>query len=355
GTASVTYTVSSRCGNTICVDNFTILNSPPPISGPSIGCTGSTITLTDSVTGGIWRGSNPTVAAVAAGFGTVTGLTAGIDTITYIAPSGCVTKKVITVYNAPRSITGTSSVCPGATTVLNNPTPGGSWTSANPSIATVSNTGIVTGVSANTTTISYTLFGSLCSATMPFTVNPLPSFIQGTAAFCANATDSLFNLTRGGTWSVLPSSVASIDTGGVLTGISGGTANVTYTMPTGCKVSRAITVRPTPNPTITINFSSGSFFTESYFTSYQWFRNGVALPGGNTPMIGAPFNGLYTVHVVDTFGCENTSAPYNFTQVAVPGVTRNTDVSIYPNPAASELNVVCAEHLDAVIGVKKYR
>ena len=53
------------------------------------------------------------------------------------------------------------------------------WTSSNAGVATVSSSGLVTGVSAGTATITYTNSGG-CQATEVITVNPTP-VISGTS------------------------------------------------------------------------------------------------------------------------------------------------------------------------------
>ncbi len=92
-----------------------------------------------------------------------------------------------TVLLAPASITGTASVCEAATTTLSNGISGGTWSSANTSIATAGlSTGIVTGVSAGTTKITYQL-STGCLTTIRVTVIPLPAIynVTGGGSFCA--------------------------------------------------------------------------------------------------------------------------------------------------------------------------
>jgi len=77
------------------------------------------------------------------------------------------------VYNTPVNvISGASSVCVNGTTTLTN-TSTGSWSSSNTAVATVNASGLVTGVSAGTTVITFT---GICSGvkTLNFTVNALP-------------------------------------------------------------------------------------------------------------------------------------------------------------------------------------
>ena len=78
----------------------------------------------------------------------------------------------ITVNPLP-TITGTTSVCVGSTTQLTGsgtPAASNPWTSSNTAIATVSNTGLVTGVAAGSVTITYTNNNG-CSRTTTVTVN----------------------------------------------------------------------------------------------------------------------------------------------------------------------------------------
>ena len=82
---------------------------------------------------------------------------------------------VVTVDPIP-TITGTTDVCVGSRTTLSGSGAAAStnaWTSSNAGVATVSSSGLVTGVSAGTATITYTNSGG-CQATEVITVNPTP-------------------------------------------------------------------------------------------------------------------------------------------------------------------------------------
>src|SRR5206468_3449659 len=92
-----------------------------------------------------------------------------------------ISNSVALTVNALPAITGTLSVCVGSTTQLagsgtaaaSNP-----WVSATPAVATVNSTGLVTGVAAGTSVITYTNNNG-CSITATVTVNALPT-ITGT-------------------------------------------------------------------------------------------------------------------------------------------------------------------------------
>ena len=63
-------------------------NTAGLIIGPDVVCIGSSISLTDYITGGIWSSTNNTLATVSA-TGVVLGIAAGVDTIRYSVPNIC--------------------------------------------------------------------------------------------------------------------------------------------------------------------------------------------------------------------------------------------------------------------------
>src|SRR5206468_8933204 len=114
-------------------------------------CIGQTATYTSSGTaGGAWSSSNPGVASVNAS-GLVTALSAGTTDITYTL-TGCggplTASKTLTVNPNvnPGTVSGTSSLCVGATaTYTSTGDAGGSWSSSNTAVASVNaSTGLVT-------------------------------------------------------------------------------------------------------------------------------------------------------------------------------------------------------------------
>ena len=185
GTVSVTYTVSSG-GCTSSATKALTINPLPLVSAIGGGalavCVNSaTPAFTDGTTGGTWSITAGTGTASVTSGGIVTGLSAGTVTVRYTISTGCGNSatKLVTVNPipaAPAAIVGKKSVCVGSTTVLSVTTPGGVWSSSAPSVATVFNSGIVSGISAGTTTIYYTVSnGSGCSnrVSAAITVNPL--------------------------------------------------------------------------------------------------------------------------------------------------------------------------------------
>ncbi|MBX2904615.1 MAG: gliding motility-associated C-terminal domain-containing protein [Taibaiella sp.] len=236
------------------VDPSTLTYLPPPnagtITGDSIVCEASTISVVDTATGGVWScaSANATVWA-----GVVTGVSAGTATISYSVTNSCgtdVATHVVTInpLPVPGTITGTTTICAGDSSLLADASPGGVWSSGG-AAATVSSTGMTTGVSAGTAAISYSVTNSCGTdqAIAIMTINGVPGAISGNVATCAAGTFTLTNTVPGGTWSCSPSTIATISTAGVVTGVAPGTAIVTYTTPCGAPTT-VVTVNPSPGP-----------------------------------------------------------------------------------------------------------
>ncbi len=149
------------------------------------------------------------------------------------------------LYCGTLPITGTSTLCAGANTTLSSATSGGSWSSGTPSVATVSSTGVVTGVAGGTAIISYTASG--CTVTSVVTVTPLPSAgtITGPGAVCITDTIYVADTATGGTWSSTSPTIASVSSTGMVIGLAVGIDTIVYTVTNTCgstKVKKVVTV-----------------------------------------------------------------------------------------------------------------
>ena len=228
------------------------------IQGAASVCTGATVTLTDTTSGGVWTVANPSIATVGSS-GVVHGLSAGVDTIFYSVSNACGTtnaKHVITVHTAALggTITGVASLCVGASVPFNDTTSGGVWSSSTPGVATVSSSGVVTGVSAGSADIEYFVSGSCGSAGTSYGViiNPLANagIITGASSSCAGGVATpLTDTVAGGVWSSFSSAIATVSSSGIVSGLIPGVDTIRYSVTNTCgttTVNHVFTVNTNP-------------------------------------------------------------------------------------------------------------
>jgi len=262
GTTMITYMMPTGCFRTAIA---TVNPTPTPISGLGSVCIGMTITLTSSA-GGTWQSSTPGVGTVGAGTGIVGGITSGTTIISYSYSTGCRRTTTVTVAPLPPAITGSTTVCTGRTTDLDNTSLGGTWSSSVVAVGTVnSGNGIVAGLTVGTTTIVYTI-GTGCSASIVVSVIASPPANTGIPVVCVGDVTVLSNTTAGGTWLSSASGTASVDASGNVTGNAGGTCTITYTAPNGCFTTTTLTVNSLPGViggTLTVCANSNTTLTSS--------------------------------------------------------------------------------------------
>jgi len=240
GTTNITYKVTGGCGTTGKTMSMTVSRPPSALSGTTALCKSATVTLSDSVSGGTWTSSNTAVATVASG--KVSGISAGTATITYTLTNTCGTiskSAAVTVSSPASAISGTTAICRGSSTTLSDSVGGGSWTSSNSAVATVSSSGNVTGLSTGTATITYKVVNTCgtTAKTVMVTVSRPASILSGTTAVCTSGTTILSDSVTGGTWSSNNTAVATVNSSGKVSGLSAGTTTIYYTLTNACGVS----------------------------------------------------------------------------------------------------------------------
>lgn len=246
GAATITYTLPTGCYTTA---TLTVNPQPAPITGIDTVCVGLTTVFSSGPFGGLWTSSNTGVATVVPVSGDILGINAGSAIITYTLPTGCLQVKTVNVRPNPAPIAGPTRLCFGATITLTDSVAGGRWTSSDPGVAPIGfTTGILTGLSVGTATITYRLTTS-CLATYDVTVDPVPGAISGPTELCEGATITLTQSSTGGSWISSDTMIATIDSlSGVLNGVRAGSVIITYTFGTGCYSTYGVTVNPLPTP-----------------------------------------------------------------------------------------------------------
>ncbi len=346
GTSTISYTVTNSCGTVAATVIVTV--NPAPVAGTITGglvvCPTTTTNLTDAAGGGIWSSVSPGIATVG-GTGLVTGVAAGTSTISYTVTNSCGTvaaTAVVTVNPAPvaGAITGGLIVCPTTTTNLTDAAGGGIWSSVSPGIATVGGTGLVTGVAAGTSTISYTVTNSCgtVAATAMVTVNPSPNAgsITGGLTICPTLTTALTDLTgsAGGVWSSVTPGVASVSGTGLVTGIANGTSTISYTVTNSCGVAAAtaiVTVNASPNA----GLITGGLVVCPATTTQLTDVTGGGIWSSVSPLVASVSGtGLVT-------GLTNGTSTISYTVTNTCGTAAATVVvTVNPSPNAGTINGV---------------
>lgn len=243
GTAVMTYTV--RDGNcTILISKMITVVGPPTvaaITGANIVCRNSTMYVTNTTPGGVWKVLDPTPVFSVDTSGLIIPQKLGMGTVSYIIANhmGCADTihKQISVAKEPTRlpINGPDSICSQEETLLTNVWTG-YWFSSDTLTATVDSGGVVKGIGAGMATINYRVINSSgCTSVIDknIFVKELPKVwpIVGSAIVCKNSTQQYTNVTKGGVWSTWSVNIiSSISQSGLLQAYSRGTDTVFYTV-----------------------------------------------------------------------------------------------------------------------------
>ena len=312
------------------------------------------------------------------------------DVVTCIVSNGVLTATsntiIYTVRTVPNvaTITGITTNCTiGSSTNLSCATTGGTWTSYNPTIATVSLTGRVTAIANGGAAIAYTVTNSAgCSASSTITYNIAQvatlSPTTGPNAVCAGSSITLVNasiIPVGGTGVWSSGAITNVSVGattGVILGTNAtNSAIVKYTVTSalGCNNSTNynITVNPIPNvPTIQYapgtpdpqrGAPRGSFCANRTFTVVGipsgglWSTTGNISVGSTTGIVtigSAVGPGTITYRYTTPFGCSNSRTMIGSVFICASGREVNTvddqrltaeQIRIYPNPAKNTVSI----------------
>jgi len=316
GTANISASAEGKSGTAVVTVGLlpvaSVSVTPSPTSVTVGGTQQLTATTKDALGGTLtgrivtWSSGTPGVATVSSS-GLVTGVTAGTAVITAtsegqsgtstVTVNPAVAAPVATVTLAPP----TATIAPNATTTFtptlkdasNNTLTGRTitWQSSNTAVATVSSTGVVTGLTEGTSTITATSEGKSGTAAVTVqggpvsTVTVTPSsagvFVGGTQQLTVTLKDAAGNvLNRAVTWSSNKTQFATVSSTGLVTGVGAGNAVITATSEGKNDTSNiTVTVPPVNTVTVTPDPSSVTIGSTTPLTATLKDANGNTLTG----------------------------------------------------------------------------
>ena len=172
------------------------------------------------------------------------------------------------------------------------------------------------------------------------TVHPRPAIIATAepSQICAGSTANL-SATGANTYTWFP--VAGLTQGNTGANIEAKPSNnITYTVngvsSQGCigtsQVSVSIIPAPTP-PSISFNIQEGALTTSNTDAiSYQWYLNGVAIQGANSPTHTPLQNGIYYLEIMSDNGCIAKSSSINVLSTSILNALNDEKITLFPNP-----------------------
>jgi uncharacterized protein YjdB len=285
GTATITATSETKSGTSTITISLVPVNTvtvSPASAGIRVTATTQLSAVTKDSIGGVltgrtvtWSSSDPSIATVTSS-GLVTGVVPGTATITATSEGKNGTSSItvtkipvgsVTVAPPTKSLFVTQTVALSATvrdsvgTVVTDRVV--TWGSGNTAVATVSAAGLVTAVAPGTATITATSETKSGTSTITVSVVPVASVavsplsagirVGGTTQLTAATLDSIGGALTGRvvTWGSSDATVATVSSGGLVTGVAAGTATITATSESKSGAS-TITVTKIPVGSVTV-------------------------------------------------------------------------------------------------------
>jgi uncharacterized protein YjdB/endo-1,4-beta-D-glucanase Y len=359
GTATVTVVKTPVTGITITPATLGVVIGTPGNLTAVIAPTTATIKTVN------WISSNTAIATVTSG-GIVSGVTAGTCTITGTsADNTAISQNVAVTVTAaivlPTSLTVTpasSSIYVAGTTTLTStilPTDASNmsvtWSSSNPAVATVNaTTGLITGVTLGSTTITAT---SVSATTIkntaiinvvktpvtgisitPTTLAVIPGTPETLTAVISPSTATIQTVT----WLSSNTAIATVTSGGVVSGIAAGTCTITGTSTDNSAISQIIPVTVTTaivlptsiavTPATNTLFVSGTVALKSTVSPTNTTDTTVSWASSNIAIATVNASGVVT-------GVAIGSVTITATSIASGTITGSAIVTVVKTPVSS--------------------
>jgi uncharacterized protein YjdB len=360
-------------GVTIAVTGVSLLPQVDTINIPAtlqVVKTIAPLNATDQT--GVWLSSNPSVATVNGG-GLVTPVAVGNTTIYFTTTDGSfIDSSLITVTNIVISATGVS-VSPSLSTIsvsqtlqlTKNFTPAnttdqtGVWASSNSAIASVNASGLVTGATTGTATITFTSTDGGYTGSSVITVVSSPElYVESSAASIPNETNSI------GSWTYDNTPVVSSESQTGSYSIAYTTANnyeeIRYeglVLTNGVNYELKLLIKGTDNSAYSYIRGGVSSYDNGINTSFvvrsshygaadsTWQMHTWQLVGNGTPLKVAL--GYASVSVANTFYLDEMSLK-ELNTTKIDFIKGDEYFNIYPNPTTNQLTIDIEDNIEQV-------
>ncbi len=317
-------TVPATTTFTICVTT----PGPPPAPPVNDDCSGAvSLTVFGSTCGGTTTGD---VAGATQSIPASCGGTAN-DDVWYSFVATAVTHNITVMGSASFDavVDLRSGACPGTNVNCSDTSGVGGTEIIHATGLTVGSTYFVRvyhySASVPATTMFYICITTPCLAPNT-TINPAAATIctGGSTTLTANGANSY-------TW--VPTTGLNSSTSAAVTANPASTTTYTVTGTYGgCSGTQVVTVTVDPAATAQIT-QIENLLTSSPGTTYQWYLNGILIPGATSQSYLATQNGNYTVMTTNASGCSATSNPFPIISfLGIDNIDGTNVISIYPNP-----------------------
>ena len=327
---------------------LTTIDVTPPNASLEVGATQALVATVKDQSGNImadqsvtWSSDN-TAAARVTSIGIVTAVAAGAAKITATSGGKTGGSDITVLAPPPNPVVTSVTVSPPSTSVATGATVtltatvkdqqgnvmGGqtiAWSTSDASVATVSSNGVVTGVAAGSATITATSSGK--SGTSSITVTAPPSVVTtvtvapasasinvgATVSLTATVRDAQGNVMNGQTvsWTTSNGSYATVNSNGVVTGVSTGQATITATASGKTGTSTITVSAPTPPGNGTLLFSEN--FEDANIASRGWYDNTTVLLSTTEHIAGSNSSAQYQFLAGATYPTSGGAQRHKFT------------------------------------------